>query len=110
MICGKLPSLGQPLADDHVIQADHRALDIGDVSAQQIGRFDDAGKALGQDRVQGDLAQIVEQAADECFRRVEAVRGRGSLSIASASSSAQQATASECFQNSARENCDGLPI
>ncbi len=71
MICGKLPSFRQPFADDHVVQSDDRPLHIRDVSAEQIGRFDDAGKALGQNRVQGDLAQIVQQPADERFRRAE---------------------------------------
>ena len=44
---GQLPSLGQALADDHVIQADHRALDICDVSTKQLCGFDHTTEALG---------------------------------------------------------------
>ena len=69
MICGQFPSLGQPLADDHVVQADHGAFDIGDVAAKQIRGFDDSGEAFGQDRIQSDLAEIVQQSADEGFGR-----------------------------------------
>ena len=39
---GQLPPLGQSLADDHVIEADDGAFQIGDVPRQQVGRFDDA--------------------------------------------------------------------
>lgn len=55
----QFPTLGEPFADDHVIEADDRALDIRDVSAQKVGGFNDAGKAFGKDRIEGDFAQIV---------------------------------------------------
>ena len=70
----QIPSLRQPLADHHVIEADDAQLQIGNVSAKQIGRFHDAGKALGQNRIQRDLAQIMQQAADERIGRFNTLR------------------------------------
>ena len=105
----QLPPLGQPLADDHVIQADDRPLEVGDVAAEQVGRFDDAAEALGQHRVERDLAQVVQQAADERFGRLDArCPCPTSPAICSASSSAQHATATQCFQNSSRLKCPCL--
>ena len=68
----EFPSLGQAFADDHVVDADHGAFDVGDVASEKVRGFDDAGEALGEDGVQGDLAEIVKQSADECLGRSKA--------------------------------------
>ena len=74
----KLPALGQPLPNDHVVQADDLALDVGDVAAEQVNGLDHAGEALRQDRVERDLPQVVQQAAEERVGRVDRrLAGRG---------------------------------
>jgi hypothetical protein len=67
----QLPALGESLAGDHVIQADDRALDVGDVAAEHLGGFDRAAKALGQHRFEDDLPQVVQQPADERLERLD---------------------------------------
>ena len=62
---GKLPLFGKAFPHDHVIEADHAAFDVGDVSAEHVGGFDNAAEALGQDRVQRHFTQIVKQSADK---------------------------------------------
>ncbi len=59
------PPLAQPLAGRQVVDADDGPLDVGDVAAEQVDALDDPGEALGQRRVQGGLAQVVQQAAQE---------------------------------------------
>ena len=54
-----------------MIEADDGPLDVGDVTAEQVGRFNDPAEALRQGRVQRNLAQVVQEPADERFRRID---------------------------------------
>jgi hypothetical protein len=61
----KIPALGEALAGDHVVDADHGPLDVGNIAAEQVGRLDDLREALGQRRVERDLADVVKQPTDK---------------------------------------------
>jgi hypothetical protein len=68
---GEVPGLGEAFSGEGVVDADDATFEVGDVAAGEGGHFDDAGEGFGHDGVEGDLADVVEETADEGVGGVE---------------------------------------
>lgn len=61
------PVFGEAFAGDVVIEAADGLGDVRDVAAFAFGEFDASGEGFGEDVVEGELAEVVKQAAEEGF-------------------------------------------
>ena len=67
------PALGEPATGAGVVDAQHLLLDVRDRSTFGTGDLHDPAEALGQATLQGHLADVVHQATDEGFLRLNLV-------------------------------------
>ena len=65
------PSLSQTLAGGLMIQTNHAPLHLGDVALRLFGQLHDTLIAAGQNVIQRQLAQIVQQAAHKRLSRIQ---------------------------------------
>ena len=76
-LVGEPPVLGQTLADHRVVKAQNVVLRLGEGDAPALDAADHLVEGLGQDKVQGHLADVVQQSGYESLLRVDVPHSPG---------------------------------